>query len=118
MTGPVQPYSPEIPDDGTLEVRAAFDHETFLLALYGDFDLAGVPEVERLLEKAESTDAAEIVVDLSGLHFIDSSGIRVLALAHARARRRMTRFALLRGPDQVQHVFRVCGLDTVLPFAD
>ncbi len=61
---------------------------------------------------------ASIVVDLSGLTFMDSTGIRVLIMANARSRDDGNRLALLRGPAAVQRVFELSGVDSLLPFVD
>jgi anti-anti-sigma factor len=58
------------------------------------------------------------VLDLSGLRFIDSSGIRVLLLADARSRADANRLRLLRGQRQVQRALELCGLEDRLPFED
>ena len=107
-----------ISEDGTLVARSEFSLDAFVIALYGDLDIASAPELETLLTTAEATSASEIVVDLSGLKFIDSTGIRLLALADARSRQDGNRLSLLRGPAAVQRAFTLCGLDAHLPFAD
>src|ERR687884_1495961 len=67
------------------------------LTLRGELDLATAPELEQLVN--ESLDAGnEVVVDLRGLEFMDSSGIRVLVAAHARAGRVGTRLVIVRPP--------------------
>jgi anti-sigma B factor antagonist len=58
---------------------------THRIAPSGELDLATSPELERELLRAEQTDAEEIELDLAGLTFIDSAGIRVLISAEARS---------------------------------
>ena len=48
------------------------------ICLSGELDLATVTNVEEELLRVEATDASAIVVDLSGLSFRDSTGIRLL----------------------------------------
>jgi anti-anti-sigma factor len=89
------------------------------LTLRGELDLATAPELEQLLE--ERIDASEdVVVDLRGLEFMDSSGIRVLVAAHARAGRAGTRVFIVRpGPDSaVAKIVEVAGLDRELNILD
>ena len=57
-----------------------------------------------------------IVVDLGGLEFIDSTGLRLLVMAAERSHD--GRFSLLRGPKQVHRVFEITDLVDRLPFAD
>jgi anti-anti-sigma factor len=89
------------------------------MTLRGELDLATAPELEQLL--IERIDASqEVVVDLRGLEFMDSSGIRVLVAAHARAGRTGTRVLIVRPePDSaVAKIVEVAGLDRELNILD
>jgi anti-anti-sigma factor len=99
-----------------LTVRTAHRQGVYVVAPYGELDLATAPEVQRELERAERSDAAEIVLDLGGLTFIDSTGIRMVLHADQRSRMDGDRLRLLPGRDQVHKVFALCGLVDRLPF--
>jgi anti-anti-sigma factor len=88
------------------------------IALAGELDLAAARLVQDELERVEASDVLSIVVDLSGLTFMDSNGVRLLVHAHARSRADSDRLMLLRGSAGVQRVFELCGVDGLLPFAD
>jgi anti-anti-sigma factor len=90
-----------------------------LLTLRGELDLATAPELEQLVN--ERLDAGQdVVVDLRGLEFMDSSGIRVLVAAHARAARNDTRLFVVRPADAtaVAKIIDVSGLDGELRIVD
>jgi stage II sporulation protein AA (anti-sigma F factor antagonist) len=89
-----------------------------VIRLFGELDLATAPEVEHELQGIEQSDAKTIVLDLSQLTFMDSSGVRLVLRAEARSRADSNRLRLRRGPASVQRVFAITGLDGVLPFAD
>src|SRR5919202_3578394 len=82
------------------------------LTLRGELDLATAPELEGLVNERLDT-GQEVVIDLRGLEFMDSSGIRVLVAAHARAGRSGTRVFVVRpAPDSaVAKIVQVSGLD-------
>ncbi|MCW2998963.1 MAG: hypothetical protein JWN65_2512 [Solirubrobacterales bacterium] len=101
-----------------LTVRTAKDSSTFLITLSGDLDLSNAAKLERVLREAADSHAAEIVVDLSHLQFIDSTGVQLLILADRGAQASGRRFSLLRGTDMVQRVFEVCGLAETFTFAN
>lgn len=103
---------------GQLDVRSCRDGDVHTVALTGEMDLANAAEVERELVRAESTDAARIVVDLTGLTFLDSTGIRLLITAHARSNEDGRRLLLIRPPARVFRVLCIAGVDQLLPFAD
>jgi anti-sigma B factor antagonist len=94
------------------------DGDVHAIRLFGELDLATIDPVQRELERVEASDAPSIVIDLSGLVFMDSTGVRLLVGAHARSREASDRLTLLRGGPAVQHVLEVSGLDDQLPFAD
>jgi anti-sigma B factor antagonist len=96
----------------------AYDGSVFTIELFGELDLAATQELAATLERAERTPARQIVIDLSGLDYIDSSGLNLLIRATRRSRMNSDRLRLLRGGGQVARTFKLCRLDDRLPFAD
>jgi stage II sporulation protein AA (anti-sigma F factor antagonist) len=103
---------------GLLTMSSERDGDDHTICLFGELDLASADVVEQELERVEAGDARSIVVDLSGLTFMDSTGLRLLLSAHARSRGQADRLALRRGPASVQRVVELSGVDDLLPFAD
>lgn len=103
---------------GQLTVRSERDGVLHTISVDGELDLANADDLERELVRVEGTDALSIVLDLSGLQFIDSTVVRLLISAHARSRADSNRLTLLRGPEPVQRVFELTGILDILPFAD
>ena len=101
---------------GSLAVRSERGGDAEIIELIGELDLDGAPRLEAALRGAEASDATSIVVDLGGLDFIDSTGLRLLVMAAERSSD--GRFSLLRGPKQVHRVFEITDLVDRLPFAD
>lgn len=100
-----------------MNVRIERDGETAIVSLAGELDLATAPGVDEQLRASED-GAATLVMDLRGLTFMDSSGLRVILAADARARSRGGRLVLVPGPPGVQRVFQLTLLDTRLEFVD
>lgn len=110
---------PEQRDDARrFRVTAERDGDVHAIRLFGELDFASADAVQAQLERAEAGDARSILLDLSGLTFMDSNGVRVVVTAHARLRAGTDRLALVRGPAAVQRVFELCGVENLLPFAD
>jgi anti-sigma B factor antagonist len=101
---------------GFLELRTERNDDEHVIALVGELDLDGAERVAQELRRAEQTDARRIVLDLSHLQFIDSSGVRLILAADERSRRDGERLALIRGPQPVQRVFELTGVTERLPF--
>ena len=103
---------------GRLKVQSERDGVLHTIRLEGELDLATAEDLERELLRVEGSDALSIVLDLSALEFIDSTGVRLLLQADERSRANSNRLALLRGPRAVQRVFELTGILDRLPFAD
>lgn len=88
-----------------------------LVSLEGELDLATSPSVEREIRDRERSSEI-LILDLRHVGFIDSTGLRVITSADARARAAGRRLVLVRGPDPVQRVFRITRLDRQLEFVD
>jgi anti-anti-sigma regulatory factor len=67
----------------------------------------------------ESSDGpGRIVIDLRGLRFMDSTGLRLLVTADLRLRRDGRELALVPGPEAVHRVFRLALLEERLVFVE
>jgi anti-sigma B factor antagonist len=82
----------------------------------GQLDLGTVDAFEEALASVEGEGPPVIVVDLSELSFLDSTGLRSLIGADARARTDDRRLILIPGSDSVQRVFRLTLVDRRLEF--
>lgn len=90
-----------------------------MLALNGELDLATVPQAEAaLLQLEHESSTGTIVLDLHELAFMDSTGLRFVLAANARASGNDRRFVVVRGPSNVHRVFRLALLEDRLEFAD
>lgn len=101
-----------------LSMTSERDGSGHVIALFGEFDLAVAGSVERELRRVEATGASLIVIDLSGLTFMDSTGARLVWQADVRSRAGANRLRLRRGPRAVQRVFEISGVADLLPFTD
>ena len=81
------------------------------IELRGELDLSTVGKVEDELRRVEADAPPLVVLDLSGLSFLDSSGLRCVVRADERARDKGRRLVLVRGPNAVQKVFEITRLE-------
>ena len=88
------------------------------LALIGELDLSTVEQVEEELRKVENGGAETVVLDLSSLSFLDSTGLRTIVTADQRARKSGRRLAIVRGPNTVHRVFTITRLDERLDMVE
>jgi anti-sigma B factor antagonist len=83
----------------------------------GELDLDTVPQLEEALA-AMRAEARRLVLDLRGLTFMDSTGLRLVIRWDGEARRDGFEFAIVPGSEVVQRVIRLTGMDDQLTFAD
>lgn len=81
-----------------------------VVILSGELDLATLPGATAQVEAAEAAGPPVLVIDLSGLTFMDSSGVRLVLLADERARADGRRIAVRLGRGPALRVFQVLGL--------
>ncbi len=84
----------------------------------GELDLDTAHRVEAALTELRESGYAELVLDLRGLTFMDSTGLRLVIRWDTVARESGFRFAVVPGDDVVQRVFRLTGMDAHLTIAD
>jgi anti-anti-sigma factor len=89
---------------------------TTVVELSGDLDMAAVPVAEARFGEALEDSPAALVVDLTGLAFLDSSGIRMLLMANAAARTRGVELSMTRPPEGVWRLLERFHLHSRLPF--
>lgn len=100
-----------------LEVEAReTKNDAVVLSLRGVLDVASADLLARELAGIEELEPGTLYLDLGGLDFIDSSGLRVIIAADTGARQRGRRLVLVEGPPQIQRVFEVTRLDGRLDF--
>ena len=85
-----------------------------VLAVTGEFDLASVPRVRRAVIDTLAIGNAYLVLDLTGVDFIDSSGLGVVLGSVRRARAIGGDVRVVVQEPQVRAVFEVTGLDRIL----
>ena len=100
-----------------LQARSETRPDGVILVLEGALDISTVQRAEAELKRAESSlggDGALVALDLRGLEFMDSTGLRFVIAAHSRAREAGRRFVVIQGPDAVDRVFRVTRVDSLV----
>jgi anti-anti-sigma factor len=109
------PQSRTSPADRAFHVETGADEHGGVITPVGEFDSSALgPFEEAVTELIE--DERPIVIDLSRLTFIDSSGLWAITLTQRLCRKRGLGLLIKPGPERVQSVFEVTGLADLLPF--
>jgi anti-sigma B factor antagonist len=80
------------------------------LAVEGEIDIATSPRLISVLNQAVAGSDSPLVVDLTKVDFMDSTGLALLLNAHRRVMRRGFGFAVICPPGPLQRVFEVTDM--------
>ncbi len=100
-----------------LEMRRDRHANTTILSLSGEVDLHVSGELRQALLNELSQDR-DVLIDMEGVGYIDSSGIASMIEGFQRARKAGRRFALARVPESAMRVLRIAQLDRVFLLLD
>ncbi len=95
----------------TVESRGPWE----VLRLEGELDLGVGAELQRdVIQLLPAEEKRALAIDLSGVTFIDSTVIGILAMAHKRAGRAGGVMALVGVSGRVERVLQLTGMMTIL----
>ena len=99
---------------GTFGAQASRTNGTAVVAVHGDIDLYTAPRLWETIDAATAEIPDELVLDLTDVPFLDSSGLSVLVRAHKRLRPVRGTVIVRGASDQVSMALEVTKLNTVL----
>ncbi|QYU67120.1 STAS domain-containing protein [Leptolyngbya sp. 15MV] len=100
-------------DDPGIKVRSETIDGATIISPEGDIDLSRSPVLRASLRQAQSARPRRLVVDLSGVDYMDSSGVATLVEALQHARRGNTRMVLCGMKDRVRSIFEIARLHVI-----
>jgi anti-sigma B factor antagonist len=92
------------------------DDHRVRIAPAGELDMASTPQLEQAFHALRRDGATHLIIDLRGVTFIDSNGLRLALDLDVAARDDGLRLELLPGPPEVQRIFELTGTLDQLPF--
>lgn len=95
--------------DGSFSISSRRLERGILVALSGDVDLATATVVDDELRRAEQSEDL-VVLDLSEVTFMDSTGLRMVIAADQRLRGRGASLEIRHVPPQVAQLFDLVGV--------
>ncbi len=97
-----------------LDARVDFEGDAAVVVVSGEIDPATAPTLDEAIRRAEDY-RPHVVVDLSGVTFMDSSGLEVLVSAHTRTDAADDKRFIVRSPHAfVARVLHISGVDEIL----
>jgi anti-sigma B factor antagonist len=113
---PESPASNSLWETEVFRCEVVRDGKTASVRTVGELDMAAVPYLSSEVAQLREAGCREVIFDLSGLRFMDSSGLRFFLDRYDEARQDGFSMALIPGPRAVQRVFEITGTTDHLPF--
>ncbi len=99
-----------------LEIQSELVEDTVRMSVTGELDIATAPQLMEETQTLLAGTTRRLVIDLSKLTFIDSSGLNLLIALNKRAARDGWQLSLTRPSDKIFAVFSITRADENLPF--
>ena len=106
--------SPEVLNG--LQIAVVQHAHLVVVRLTGELDLDTAPELDQRLQEVAAGGHTNVLIDLSEVEFMDSTGLRSIVRAQYSADSDGRRLTLRRGSPQVQRLFELTGLLDRLTF--
>ena len=105
-------------DAGMLRMESGRDGDVHRLRLLGEFDLAGADAFKEEIARIEASEPGAVVIDMSSLEFMDSTGLRLLIETDLRHRSNDSRVRYVRPQGEVARLLELTRVDERLDFID
>ena len=103
---------------GRLGMRTSVRGSRHTIALHGELDVASAPMLEAALADICAAGATEVVLDMAGVEFIDSSGLSAIIRGKSLCEQQNCVYSLTPAQRPAQGVFETAGVIDRLPFRD
>ena len=91
------------------------DNGIILIKLGGQLDIIGTGEIETKFAAYCTGDKVRVIVDLSGVNFLSSIGIRLLTLTAKSIGARGGKMVILNPITEVHEVLEITGIPAIIP---
>ena len=98
------------------EIRRSVRNQWVVLAMTGELDLGSSPVLRQAVVAEVADGHHHLVIDLSGVDFIDSAGLGSVVGALRRVRSHDGHLLLVCSEQRVLRAFQMCDLDRVFTF--
>ena len=98
-----------------MDIQTERNNRTLIAKAEGRIDGVNARDFEEALKSAISADDNTVVMDLEGLSYISSAGLRVILLIAKTLRKRNAELMLCSLSDPIREVFEISGFDKIIP---
>ncbi len=105
-------------DPESIAVDISFLEDGVLLAPKGEIDLSRSPALRQTITRVQEDRPRRLVIDLSGVPYMDSSGVATLIEAMRTAQESDGQLIICGLQDKVRSIFEIARLDMVFTIAE
>ena len=98
-----------------MDIKTERNDGTLIAKAQGRIDGVNARDFEEAMKAAISSDDGTVVIDLEGLSYISSAGLRVILLIAKTLRKRNAELILCSLSDPIREVFEISGFDKIIP---
>jgi anti-sigma B factor antagonist len=91
--------------------------DTYEIKLVGELGMGSVNSLDRVIKSIFEQGIYRIIIDLTGMYYIASSGLGILSASTELAREKGGEFIFVGVIPKVKHVFELVGMTRILKFA-
>ena len=99
-------------------VESGRENDAVVLSVRGRMDATAAPEFDRHLAGLMASGDTVFVIDLEGLEYISSAGVRSILVLAKNLKSRSGRFFLAAAPPPVMKVFKMSGFEAIIPIRE
>ncbi len=100
-----------------MNIETEMEGDILTVKVSGRIDSKRAPEFDTVLRATIAGEDRAIIVDIGGVTFVGSAGLRTLLTAATVLRERGTGFAVCCPSNPIRGLFKLSGLDRVIPVA-
>lgn len=101
-----------------MEVKIAVQGDAVRCTVRGELDLVGAPRLRAELDARWSPAVHELVLDLSEVTFVDSSGLGVILTCYRRLCAQEGRMRIVGASPMVRRVLEMSGVTALIPVGE
>jgi len=105
-------------EEDNLEIRATHEQDGSLVQLTGEIDLRTSPQLRSTFLELIQRKPRRIILDLSGVSYVDSSGVGTIVELKRRTMREACKVVLVGLQSRVRSLFEITRLDNFFIITD
>lgn len=101
-----------------MELQSARESNVLIVDVAGRIDGVNAGDFESSLRETINEDDKAVVLNLEGLSYISSAGLRSILITAKNLGRRQSKFALCQVPSNIMEIIKIAGFNKIITVHD